>query len=135
MIALAKDAPNSPSRVPLRVELVTPLEERDELCRQLYAGGAHVDVVGYASSESEALRIYFCSAADVVILDARLVEVEPARLLGMFRRIAPNAFTVAVVPTRDCSAALAVAAVGADRIATPATLGLTLSELSRGIHS
>lgn len=124
-------ATNAPPFVPLRVELVAEGVDQASLYCALQSDHCPIDLVGCASSESEALRIFFGHAADVVVLDVRLVELEPARLLGMFRRIAPNAITVALVPSRDCPAARAVAAVGPDRIATPATLGLVMAELSR----
>lgn len=114
----------------LRVALVTSFATHGELIAGLASGGVGIELVGHADTETAAVRLYFSAQPEVMVLDSRLIPDEPARLLGMLRRIAPNALIVSLVPSLDSMQALAVKAVGADRIATPSALGATLASLA-----
>lgn len=121
---------NKAGRSPLRVGLVTSSAVHGELVAGLSSGGAEIVLVGHADSETEAVRLYFLTQPEVMVLDSRLIPDEPARLLGMLKRIAPNALVVSLVPSLDSMQALAVRAVGADHVATPSGLGVTLAALA-----
>lgn len=114
----------------LRVALVTSVATRHDVATGLTAGGGAIELVGHADTETEALRLYFRTRPEVMVLDSRLVPDEPARLLGMLKRIAPNALIVSLVPSFDSMQARAVEAVGADRVATLPVLGATLAALA-----
>ena len=114
----------------LRVALVTSFATHGEVVARLVSGGAEIELVGHADTETEAVRLYFSAQPEVMVLDSRLVPDEPARLLGMLKRIAPNALIVSLVPSLDSMQALAVKAVGADRVATPSGLVATLAALA-----
>ncbi len=114
----------------LRVALVTSATAHGEVVAGLESCKAQIELVGHADTEAEAVKLYFHSQPDVMVLDSRLIPDEPARLLGMLKRIAPNALIVSLVPSLDSMQALAVKAVGADRVATPSALGATLAELT-----
>lgn len=110
--------PESLAERPLRVMLAMP----DPLCC------AHIDryldvasevaVVGRTTSESEAMQLFFRLRPDVTVLDWRIAEREPARLVGMLKRVAPGACVVSVVPALDSMPARAARALGADRVVT-----------------
>jgi DNA-binding NarL/FixJ family response regulator len=117
-------------RLALRVGLVTSSAVHGELVAGLSSAGADIELVGHADSETEAVRLYFRTQPEVMVLDSRLIPDEPARLLGMLKRIAPNALVVSLVPSLDSMQALAVRAVGADHVATPSGLGVTLAALA-----
>ncbi|HRQ56208.1 MAG TPA: two-component system response regulator [Azoarcus taiwanensis] len=123
--------PNDNNRRPrLRVALVTSTAAHGEVVARLASACAEIELVGHADTETEAVRLYFHSRPEVMVLDSRLIPDEPARLLGMLKRIAPNALIVSLVPSLDSMQALAVKAVGADRVATPSALGATLAALA-----
>ncbi len=109
----------SGQRAALRVLLATSEHGGEELLRQ-GAGGAWppFEVVGRAASESRVLQLFFRLAPDVVVLDWRMTEHEPARLVGLLKRVAPGACVVAVVPAADSMPARAAHALGAD-VVTP----------------
>lgn len=121
---------SSGQQTSLRVALVSPSAVRGELVSRIEACGSEIELVGYADTESAAVRLYFQSEPDVMVLDACLVPDEPARLIGMLKRIAPNALLVSLVPSFDSMQALAVRTVGADRIATVSDLDETLRALA-----
>lgn len=114
----------------LRVALVTSSTALAELVAGLESVGTEIELVGHADTETAAVRLYFHSQPEVMVLDSRLIPDEPARLLGMLKRIAPNAVIVSLVPSFDSIQALAVRAVGADRVVTPSELGVTLAALA-----
>lgn len=114
----------------LRVALVTLPATRAEVVAELDAFRTQIELVGHADTETEAVRLYFHSRPEVMVLDSSLVPGEPARLIGMLKRIAPNALIVSLVPSLDSIQALAVRTVGADRVATLSALGVTLAALT-----
>ncbi len=87
-------------------------------------------VVGRACSESQALQSYFQCTPDVVVLDCRVAPAEPARLVGLLKRVAPGSCIVALVQADDSVAASAARALGADAIGLLAELPVLLGRLS-----
>lgn len=73
-------------------------------------------VVDACFSESRALQRYFQLRPDVVVFDCRTVPDEPARFVGLIKRMAPGSCIVAVVSEPDSCAASAALRLGADRI-------------------
>lgn len=119
MILLHKRLPSeSPPVVPLRIMLAMP----DPLCcahiDRYLAGSTEILVVGRTTSESEAMQLFFRLRPDVTVLDWRIAEHEPARLVGLLKRVAPGACVVSVVPALDSMPARAARALGADEVVT-----------------
>lgn len=119
--------PGDKPRKCVRVGLVAPPLIRSSLVRQLKHDEVDIQLVGEAESEGDGVKLYFQVEPEVMVLDTRLVADEPARLLGIMRRIAPNAVFVSVVPAMESMQALAAAAVGADHICTAENLAATLA--------
>jgi DNA-binding NarL/FixJ family response regulator len=117
-----------PSADGLRVLLAVP--ER-LCCTQLdtyLAATRAVAVVGRTSSESTAMQLFFREQPDVTVLDWRIAESEPARLVGLLKRVAPGACVIAVVPGVDSMPARAARALDADLIVTCGELPATLTD-------
>jgi len=112
----------------LRVLLAVP--ER-LCCTQLdtyLAATPGIAVVGRTSSESTAMQLFFREQPDVTVLDWRIAESEPARLVGLLKRVAPGACVIAVVPGADSMPARAARALDADIIVTCGELPGTLTD-------
>lgn len=105
-------------RMPLRLLVVVPEQEGDSAVElQLGRMTARAfEVVGRAFTETQALQHYFRSAPDVVILDCAVVPDEPARLVGLLKRMAPGSFIIALVAAEGSVAACAARALGADAV-------------------
>lgn len=103
---------------PLRVLLLAPdpaaVERAGRHLAQVGAPGAVV--VDACFSESRALQQYFKLRPDVVVLDCRVVPEEPARFVGLLKRMAPGSCVVAVVPSPESPAAGAARRLGADHV-------------------
>ena len=110
-------ATKTQDRSPRRLLIVIPEQEGESaLERRLDEAGRGFEVIGRAYSETQALQRYFQSAPDVVVLDCDVVPEEPARLVGLLKRMAPGSCIVALVSAMDSMAACAARALGADAI-------------------
>lgn len=115
-------------RMPLRVLIVAPERHgQTAVERQLEkTARAGLEVVARAYAETHALQQFFRCAPDLVILDCDVVPAEPARLVGLLKRMAPGSRIIAVVPALDSVAASAARALGADAIGVLADLSALL---------
>ena len=89
--------------------------------------GFSVDV---AVDGEEALMMIDERAPDIVILDCQIMPAEPARLVGLLKRMAPGSCIVALVPAADSMAGAAARALGADAIGVLAELPALLNGLT-----
>ena len=82
----------SDGRAPVRLLIVIPEHEGGSAVeRQLgEAASGAFEVVGRAHTESQALARYFQCAPDIVVLDCQVMPAEPARLVGLLKRMAPG---------------------------------------------
>lgn len=118
-------------RAPLRVLLAAPEQGGHELLDAcLRHDRSRLVVVGRAASESRVLQLFFSLAPDVTVLDWRMTADEPARLVGLLKRVAPAACVVAVVPAADSTPARAARALGADVVTAPCSLSGELEALA-----
>lgn len=115
---LVCNLPEIPRARPLRVMVASPADVRCEHLQRLLAGSPRLEVVGRADGEARALRLYFEVRPDVTLLDWRVAANEPARFVGLLRRVAPDAKIISIVPSLDSMPARAARALGADVIAT-----------------
>ncbi|NMG65789.1 two-component system response regulator [Azoarcus indigens] len=112
----------APQTTPLRVLLAVP---ETPTCAKLKAELAictGVRIVGKADRESEAMRLFFRMRPEVLVVDWRIAEHEPARLVGLLKRVSPGTCAVAVVPGVDSMPARAARALGADHVVVAADL-------------
>lgn len=111
-------------RMPLRVLIVAPEPCGETAVEQQLdkVSRFSLEVVACAQAETRALQQFFRCAPDVVILDCEVVPAEPARLVGLLKRMAPGSRIVAVVPAIDSVAASAARALGADAVGVLAEL-------------
>lgn len=118
---------------PLQVLLLTADHERHDSLVRLLDTEPAVEIVGRTARESEVLALFFRFEPDVMVVDWRVAEREPARIIGLLRRVAPGACVVAVVPAADSMPARAARALGADLVTTRAGLcaGLGRIEAAR----
>ncbi len=109
---------NSDERLPLRLLIVVPEQEGESAVeRQLgRVTSRRLEVAGRAFTETQALQRYFQCAPDVVVLDCGLVPAEPARLVGLLKRMAPGSVIIVLVSAEDSVAARAARALGADAV-------------------
>ena len=117
---------------PVRLLIAIP-EQEGESAVERHLGEATpgaFEVVGRAHTESQALARYFQCAPDIVILDCRIMPAEPARLVGLLKRMAPGSCIVALVPAADSMASAAARALGADAIGVLAELPALLNGLT-----
>ena len=118
---------------PLRVLMLTADHERHDSLVRLLDTQPAVEIVGRTARESEVLALFFRFEPDVMVVDWRVAEREPARIIGLLRRVAPGACVVAVVPAVESMPARAARALGADLVTTRAGLcaGLGRIEAAR----
>jgi len=119
-------------QMPLRVLIVAP-EQRGETAIEQQLGRMTrlaLEVVARAHAETHALQQFFRCAPDVVILDCEVVPDEPARLVGLLKRMAPGSRIVAVVPAAGSMAASAARALGADAVGVLAELPALLDSVA-----
>ncbi len=90
-----------------------------------------IELAARAETESDAVRIFLKMRPDAVVLDWRLAVDEPARLIGVLRRMAADARIVAVVPGPESMPALAAKALGAEAVVTLPDLARTLLSMAR----
>jgi len=121
-----------PQESRLRVLLVAPDAPQADTALALGAALAEagVDVVGRTASESLALGLYFERHPDVVVLDSSVAPQEPARLVGLLKRVAPGSYIVVAVPAADSMPARAARALGADAVSLVADLPDLLAGLA-----
>jgi DNA-binding NarL/FixJ family response regulator len=121
---------------PLQVLLLTPDEVRCEPLVPLLAADERIEIVARTGRESEALALFFRFEPDVMVVDWRVAEREPARAIGMLRRVAPGACVVAVVPAAESMPARAAHALGASLVTTCAGLraGLGRIDAARAVR-
>jgi DNA-binding NarL/FixJ family response regulator len=103
---------------------------RQRCCAQLDHFLLHsplLELVGRADTEGRALQLYFRVRPDVTLLDYRVSVDEPARFIGLLRRVVPDARVVSIVPALDSVPARAAAALGADIVTTCDRLPSALS--------
>lgn len=123
---------NAANRAPIRLLIVIPEQEGESAVeRELgQARSRAFEVIARAHTETEALQRYFQCAPDVVVLDCRVMPAEPARLVGLLKRMAPGSCILAVVPAADSMAGSAARALGADRVGVLADLPILLHGLT-----
>lgn len=115
---------------PLRVMLAAPHERCCERLDDFLLNSPLFELVGRADAESRALELYFRVRPDVTLLDWRVAANEPARVIGLLRRVAPDAYLVSIVPSFDSMPARAAAALGADAVVSCAMLPAALAALA-----
>ncbi len=117
---------------PLRVLLAVPDQVAGEpLLESLAQALPRIDVVAQAGTESLAVQLFFSLEPDVTVLDWRISEREPARLVGLIKRVSPGACVIAVVPSPDSAPARAARALGADVVTVAAGLAAHLEAIER----
>lgn len=102
-------------------------------CEKFYrflATSPRIELVARTDAESRALQLYFRLRPDVTLLNWRIAVSEPARVVGLLRRVAPAARIVSIVPSLDSVPARAARALGADIVATCAMLQAALLGLA-----
>lgn len=122
----------SDEKSPIRLLIVVPEQEGEGAVeRQLNrVTSCMLEVVGRAFTETQALQRYFQHAPDVVVLDCAVVPEEPARLVGLLKRMAPGSCIIALVSAEDSVAACAARALGADAVGLLADLLALLDALT-----
>ncbi len=123
---------NSDARAVVRLLIVIPEQEGEsalerELGRTRSRG---FEVIARAHTETQALQRYFQCAPEIVVLDCQMMPAEPARLVGLLKRMAPGSCIIAVVPAADSMAGSAARALGADAIGVLADLPAMLLGLT-----
>ncbi len=133
MMETSSPVANSALRpAPLRVLLAAPEQVAGEsLAQSLATRLPRIDVVAQAGSESLAMQLFFSLVPDVTVLDWRISDREPARLVGLIKRVAPGACVIAVVPSPDSAPARAARALGADVVTAAAGLAAHLEAIER----
>lgn len=111
----SNDAQRPPA---LRVLLAAPEEAQAGPMASVLQGSADIELAGWTDSESRAMQLFFLLDPDVTVLDWRVSVSEPARLVGLLKRVAPYARNVCVVPAPDSMPARAARALGADEVVT-----------------
>jgi len=120
---------------PLRVLLAVP---ETPACAKLKADIAvrvGVRIVGKADRESEAMRQFFRLRPEVLVVDWRIAEHEPARLVGLLKRVSPGTCAVAVVPGVDSMPARAARALGADHVVVASDLAECLERIAADVEA
>lgn len=115
---------------PLRLMLAMPEPLCCDQVRRYLADSAEIVVVGRTVSESEAMQLFFRLRPDVIVIDWRIAAHEPARLVGLLKRVAPGSCVVSVVPALESMPARAARALGADEVVTCDNLPACLSALA-----
>ena len=114
----------------LRVLLAAPTDVRSGRLEALLTESADVELAGWTDSESRAMQLFFLLTPDVTVLDWRVSVSEPARFVGLLKRVAPYARIVSVVPAHDSMPARAARALGADAVVTSDELPAMLQALA-----
>lgn len=131
MILMQTMSPSkSSSTAPLRLMLAMPEPVCCGHVARYLADAAEIEVVGRTVSESEAMQLFFRLRPDVTVVDWRIAAHEPARLVGLLKRVAPGACVVSVVPALESMPARAARALGADEVVTCDDLPACLSALA-----
>lgn len=106
------------NQLPLRVLLLVPDQAAADAAelrlRSVPPPGA--EVAERCFTESRALQAYFKLRPDLVVLDCRTAADEPARFVGLLKRMAPGSCVVAVVPSSQSTAAAAARSLGAESV-------------------
>ncbi len=110
--------------------LAAPRERCCERLDDFLLSSPLFDLVGRADAESRALQLYFRVRPDVTLLDWRVAANEPARFIGLLRRVAPDAYIISIVPSLDSMPARAASALGADVVVTCDMLPAALAALA-----
>jgi AmiR/NasT family two-component response regulator len=123
---------NSDEKPPIRLLIVVPEQEGESAVERRLGlvTSCMLEVVGRAFTETQALQRYFQCAPDVVVLDCEVVPAEPARLVGLLKRMAPGSSIIALVSATDSVAACAARALGADAVGLLADLPVLLDTLT-----
>lgn len=116
--SLAPRCRELPPARPLRLMIASPANVCCDRMHHLLSRSSRLEVVGRADGEARALKLYFDVRPDVALLDWRVAANEPARLVGLLRRVAPGATIISIVPSLDSVPARAARALGADVVAT-----------------
>jgi DNA-binding NarL/FixJ family response regulator len=114
-----------------RVLLAAPPEAGDCMASSSWARVPVLVLAGRAETESDAVKQFLKLRPDAIVLDWRLSVDEPARLIGVLRRMVADARVIAVVPDQASMPALAARAMGADVIVTLPDLSRTLVSMAR----
>jgi DNA-binding NarL/FixJ family response regulator len=114
-----------------RVLLAAPPQAGDCMASSSWGRVPGVELAGRAETESDAVKQFLKLRPDAIVLDWRLSVDEPARLIGVLRRMVADARVIAVVPDQASMPALAARALGADVIVTLPDLSRTLVSMAR----
>lgn len=114
-----------------RVLLAAPPQAGDCMASSSWGRVPVLVLAGRAETESDAVKLFLKLRPDAIVLDWRLSVDEPARLIGVLRRMVADARVVAVVPDQASMPALAARALGADVIVTLPDLSRTLVSMAR----
>lgn len=116
--------------VVLRTLVVAPQAQAGSLSRTLDDGLPRFQVVASADTESQAIQLYLKLLPDLVVIDWRIARHEPARLVGILRRVAPDARIIFIAPAHTSMPARAVLALGVEQVVTEAEVGGALERLA-----
>lgn len=116
-----------PRQVLLRALLVAPEADPCPQLEAFFTISTEVEMVARTESEGRALQLFFLVQPDITILDWRVGE--PARFVGLLKRVAPDARAIVLVPSYDSPAALAARVLGADAVVTPEDVSPCLGNL------
>ncbi len=114
----------------LRVLLAAPTEVRCGRFEAFLVESPDIELAGWTDSESRAMQLFFLLTPDVTVLDWRVSVSQPARFVGLLKRVAPYARIVSVVPAQDSMPARAARALGADAVVTADELPGCLREMA-----
>src|SRR5690606_19552855 len=107
-----------------------PMALRGSRLETLLTESADIELAGWTDSESRAMQLFFLLTPDVTVLDWRVSVAEPARFVGLLKRVAPYARIISVVPAHDSMPARAARALGADAVVTGDELPATLQSFA-----
>ncbi|THF63012.1 response regulator transcription factor [Pseudothauera nasutitermitis] len=127
--SLSAAAPSIDGSGALRVLLASPTDVRCERLEAFLANTPDIELAGWTDSESRAMQLFFLLTPDVTVLDWRVSVSQPARFVGLLKRVAPYARIVSVVPAQDSMPARAARALGADAVVTSDDLQACLEAL------
>ncbi len=114
-----------------RVLLAAPPQAGDCVASSSWGMSPGLHLAGRAETESDAVKQYLRLHPDALVLDWRLAVDEPARLIGVLRRMVADARVIAVVPDLESTPARAARALGASVIVTLPDLSRTLLAMAR----
>ena len=103
---------------PLRVLLIAPSPAICADLERYLLLSPNAELISWTDSENRALHLFFALRPDVCVLDWRVSLAEPARLVALLKRVAPDARIVCIVPSADSTPARAARVLNADGAVT-----------------